>query len=209
MGVPGGLALNPATAAVPASSQAGLQSSPPLGPPASLRILPSGVLGQGDTEHLGAAGGGGGHWQRGWAGQKSVPRALEPRASPCPTSCHLLRGGAGSEKPGARCRTCPFHRAASNHCNTHRTNCVPRLPHAEHWKGPGALQGRQCRRRLLVWHLHGEEGTHDKRRLNAYASKTPASGKGSEGRWGSGCPLTPRKSAQQKGQCGCDYGCEL
>ena len=51
--VPGGLALNPAAAAVPASSQAGLQSSPPLGPPTSLRLLPSGVLRQGDTEHLG------------------------------------------------------------------------------------------------------------------------------------------------------------
>ena len=55
----------------------------------------------------------------------------------------------------------------------------------------------------------GRRGTHDKRRLNAYASKMPASGKGSEGRRGSGCPLTPRKSAQQKGQCGCDYGCGL
>lgn len=54
--VPGGLALNPAAVAVPASSWAGLQSLPPLKAPASLRILPSGVLRQGDTEHLGALG---------------------------------------------------------------------------------------------------------------------------------------------------------
>ena len=74
--------------------------------------------------------------------------------SPCPTSCHLLHGGVGSEKPSAICRSCPFHGASSNHYNTHRTNCVPHL-----LRGPGALQGtiQMPDASPLVWHLHGEE----------------------------------------------------
>lgn len=128
--------MNPAAAAVPASSQAGLQSSPPLGPPASLRLLPSGVLRQGDTEHLGAPGGGGGHWQRGWAGQKSVPRALELRASPCRTSCHLLRGGQA-----LRSLVRVAELALSTGCPAITITIeqtVPCLPHTKHWKGPEA-----------------------------------------------------------------------
>lgn len=175
--VPGGLALNPAAAAVPASSQAGLQSSPPLGPPASLRLLPSGVLRQGDTEHLGAPGGGGGHWQRGWAGQKSVPRALELRASPCRTSCHLLRGGQA-----LRSLVRVAELALSTGCPAITITIeqtVPCLPHTKHWKGPEALQGTVPMPSCSCGTCIGRRGTHGKRRINTYASKTPASGEGS------------------------------
>ena len=165
--VPGGLALNPAAAALPASSQAGLQSSAPLGPPASLRLLPSGVLRQGDTEHLGAPGGGGGHWQRGWADQ---PRALEPRASPCWTSCHLLRGERALRS---------LVRVAELALSTRRPaititlieQTVPRLPHAKHWKGPETLQGTIQMPSCSCGTCMGRRGTHGKRRINTYAAR--------------------------------------